>query len=144
VGDGATCLLSGFHPAFDKELVLAGPRPRAWLIFAVVALALFMSTLDGTIVVIAIPTMLRELDTNLAWLAWTLTGYTLAQTIIMPVSGKLSDELGRKRLFLVAAVLFTVGSIASGLAPNVYVLILFRVVQGILVAASFCRWRPGS
>src|SRR5581483_5092994 len=102
----------------QKEQGVAIPLQRAWIIFGVVALALFMSTLDATIVVIAIPAMLRELDTNLAWLAWVLTGYTLAQTIIMPVSGKLSDEWGRKRLFLMAAALFTVGSAASGLAPN--------------------------
>src|SRR5207245_2692617 len=68
---------------------------------------------------------------------WSLTAYALTQTIIMPVAGKLSDEWGRKPLFLGSVVLFTLSSMACGLAPNVYFLIFFRVLQAIGGGAFF-------
>lgn len=102
-----------------------------FVVFAVVGMALLMSSVDATIVAVALPTMLRELNTNLVWIGWTLTGYILVSTIVMPMAGKLSDDLGRKRLFLVAVVIFTASSMAAGLAPNVYVLIICRVFQGL-------------
>ncbi len=106
------------------------PKRKAYLIFGIVSLALLMSSIDGTVVSVSLPTMVEELQTNLAWVAWTLTGYLLSQTIIMPVAGKLSDEFGRKRVFLAAVSLFTLSSLAAGLAPNIYLLIIFRVLQG--------------
>ena len=74
---------------------------------------------------------MSTLKTNLALVGWTLTGYQFAQSIIMPIAGKLSDEWGRKKLFLGAVALFTISSMAAGLAPNIYVLVAFRVLQGI-------------
>jgi MFS family permease len=71
---------------------------RAYLAFAVVAPALAMSSIDGTIVAVGLPTILDELDTTLPVLAWTLTGYTLAQTIVMPLAGKLSNDWGNKEV----------------------------------------------
>jgi EmrB/QacA subfamily drug resistance transporter len=107
------------------------PSRQAYLVFAVVGLALLMASIDSTIVAVGLPTLLTDLKTNLALVGWTLTGYQFAQSIVMPIAGKLSDEWGRKRLFLGAVGLFTVSSIAAGLAPNIYVLILFRILQGI-------------
>jgi len=106
-------------------------KKRSRLTFAIVGLALLMSSLDATIVSVALPTLLVDLRTNLALMGWTLTGYQFSQGIIMPIAGKLSDELGRKRVFLAAVVLFTISSAAAGLAPNIYFLIIFRVIQGI-------------
>jgi EmrB/QacA subfamily drug resistance transporter len=106
-------------------------NPRAYLIFAVVAPALAMSSIDGTIVAVGLPTILDELDTTLPVLAWTLTGYTLAQTIVMPLAGKLSNDWGNKEVFLGAVGLFTIGSVGAGVAPDVYVHIGFRIVQAI-------------
>ena len=103
----------------------------AYLVFAIVGTALLMSSIDSTVVAVGLSTMMVELDTNLAWIGWILTGYQLSQTIVMPIAGKLSDELGRKRVFLGAVIIFTVTSIATALAPNVYWLILFRVLQGL-------------
>ncbi len=108
-----------------------GPSSRAYAIFAVTALALLMSSLDTTIVAVAVPTLLVDLKTNLALIGWTLTGYQLTSTIIMPLAGKLSDDWGRKRLFLGAVVLFTLSSMAAGLSPNIYFLIVFRVLQAV-------------
>jgi EmrB/QacA subfamily drug resistance transporter len=118
-------------------LSASGTRPQRgtlahpYVVFAVTALALLMGSVDGTIVNVGLRTMEAELNTNIALLGWTLTGYTLTQTIIMPLAGKLSDEWGRKRLFLGAVAVFTISSAAAGLAPNVYFLIVFRVLQAI-------------
>lgn len=115
----------------DNQSAAESPGKREFVIFAVVALGLLMSSLDSTIVSVALPAMLRELNTNLAWIGWTLTGYQLALTIIMPMAGKLSDDWGRKRLFLCAVALFTLSSIGAGMSSNIYLLIVFRVLQAI-------------
>ena len=73
--------------------------------------------------------MLREMHTSLALVSWSLTGYMLTQTIALPLAGKLADRWGRKRVFLAAVVLFSLGSAGCGLSPNIYFLIAFRVVQ---------------
>lgn len=107
------------------------PHPRAWLIFAVVAPALLMASIDGTIISVGLPVLTRELHTTNAWAAWGIGGSMLAQTITMPIAGKLSDEWGRKRLFLVSVAIYTAAAIGSVFAPTIYVLILFRVLQGV-------------
>ncbi len=104
---------------------------RSYLIFAIVAAGLLMASIDGTIVAVALPAMLRELDVGLALLSWTITSYQLTQTISLPLAGKLADKWGRKRVFLMAVLIFTLGSVGAGLSPNIYALIVFRVLQGM-------------
>jgi multidrug resistance protein len=104
---------------------------RAIAIFAVVSVALLMSSIDSTIVAVALPTMMKGLDTNLVWVSWVITGYSLTQTVMMPMAGKLSDDWGRKNLFLGCVVLFTGSSLLCAVAPNVYLLIVFRVMQAV-------------
>ena len=104
---------------------------RAYAVFALVGVALFMSTMSSTIVAVGLPTLEEELDTTVAWVGWIVTVYMLVQTIVMPVAGKLGDELGRRQIFLWALALFSLSSFAVGLAPNIYVLIAFRGIQAI-------------
>jgi EmrB/QacA subfamily drug resistance transporter len=104
---------------------------RAYLIFAIVGLALLMASVDSTIVAVSMPEILDDFKTTLAMVGWTATGYQFAQSIIMPIIGKLSDEWGRKRIFLLAVFIFTATSVAAGFAPNIYWLIIFRILQGI-------------
>lgn len=106
-------------------------RKQAYLTFGIVGLALLMASIDSTIVAVGLPTMLTDLRSNLALIGWTMTGFQFSQSIVMPIVGKLSDELGRKRIFLLAVLLFTASSVACGVAPNVFLLIIFRVIQGI-------------
>lgn len=110
------------------------PR-RAYVTFGLTALTLLMSAIDGFIVAVGFPTIRTDLGANLALVGWVFTGFQLATIIVLPLAGKLSDELGRKRLFLAAVALFTVSSLVCGIAPNVYVLIVGRVVQGIAAGA---------
>jgi len=90
-----------------------------------------MFSIDSTVVSVALPSMKEDLQTSLVWLGWTLTGYMLTFTAVMPLAGKLSESFGRMRLFLVCVLLFTLGSLLCGLAPNIYLLIACRVVQAL-------------
>ncbi len=90
-----------------------------------------MSSVDGTIVATALPTLHRGLHAPINWASWTITGYQLGLVVAMPVAGRVSDQLGRKRVFVAAAVLFTAASLACGLAPDVWMLIGLRVVQAL-------------
>jgi EmrB/QacA subfamily drug resistance transporter len=99
------------------------------LIFAIVSIALFMSSLDGTIVATGLPTLHRDLHAGLNWTSWTMTGYQLGLVVAMPIAGRVADSLGRKRVFLWAAVLFTTSSLLCGLATGIGMLIALRVLQ---------------
>lgn len=106
-----------------------GPSGRRWVIFAIASIALFMSSLDGTIVATGLPTLRRELHAGINWTSWTMTAYQLGLVVGMPIAGRVADNLGRKRVFLGAAVLFTTSSLLCGLASNIDVLIGLRVLQ---------------
>jgi EmrB/QacA subfamily drug resistance transporter len=108
----------------------AVPR-QSYVIFAVVAIALFVVSVDTAMIVIGMPVMTDDLDTTLGWAGWTITGYQLSQTVMMPIAGKLSDTFGRKRLFLTAVVFYIGCSIAATTAPSIYVLVVSRTVQGL-------------
>lgn len=123
--------LASGSPALADDLNVPSVGPRQIGIFVVVSLALLMSSIDSTIVAVGLPNMMAGLHTNLVWIGWVITGYSLMQTIIMPMAGKLSDDFGRKNLFLGCVVLFTGSSMLCALAPNVYLLIFFRVLQAI-------------
>lgn len=90
-----------------------------------------MVSIDMTIAAVALPTILVELDTPLALASWALIANQLTQTIVLPFAGKLGDRWGRKRLLLWSVVIFGIGSIGAGFAPDIYVLIFFRVVQAV-------------
>ena len=96
-----------------------------------------MMSIDQTIAAVALPTIIVELDTPLALASWALIANQLTQTVVLPFAGKLGDRWGRKRLLMWAVVLFGLGSIGAGLSPDIYVLILFRVVQAIGAAMFF-------
>lgn len=105
--------------------------PRRHLVFAVVAMALFMSSMDQTIVATALNAIQTDLNAELTWSGWTITIYSLGQIIAMPLAGKLGDHFGRKKVFLVAVVVFTTASLLCGLAGNIYVLVALRAVQAL-------------
>lgn len=120
----------GGTPAADIPMG-PDPLPRRHVVFAVVALGLFMASVDQTIVATALNAIQTDLDAELTWSGWTITVYSLGQIIAMPLAGKLGDHFGRKRVFLVAVVVFTVASLACGFANNIYVLVALRAVQAL-------------
>jgi EmrB/QacA subfamily drug resistance transporter len=104
---------------------------RGHAFFLLSAAAVLMSSIDNTIVAVAIPELEKSLGAPLSWISWTLTGYQLVQVVMLPVAGKLSDSLGRTRLFVVCVAIFTISSLLCGMAPNVGLLIVFRALQAI-------------
>jgi EmrB/QacA subfamily drug resistance transporter len=109
----------------------ASQRERPFVLFGLISLALLVSSMQGSTVSVALPDMIDDLSAPLRWVGWVVTVFTLAQAVSMPITGKLSDELGRRRVFVGGLTLFGVASIASGLAPNIFVLIVARAVQGL-------------
>ena len=115
---------------------------RRYFIFVIAGVALLMYSIDGTVVAVAFPNLIRDLNTNVLWAAWTISIFFIAVTMAMPLAGNLSDSFGRKKVFLISLSLFTASSLACGLAPNIYALIAFRFLQGI-GGASFLPTASG-
>lgn len=109
----------------------ATPSPRRLLVMVVVSIALLMASIDHTIVATALPDLQRDLDAPLNWSSWTITVYALAQVVAMPVAGRLSDQYGRRTVFLSAVAIFTAASLACGLANDIVLLVVLRAIQAL-------------
>ncbi|MCL2393501.1 MAG: MFS transporter [Acidimicrobiaceae bacterium] len=99
------------------------------VLFGVVAIALFMSSVDTTIVATALPAMHRSLHASINWVGWSITIYSLGMIVALPIAGRVSDQLGRRKVFFGGVALFTAASLACGLANSIYLLIVFRAIQ---------------
>ncbi len=126
-GEGDADRVSDRRGASDPGGVTAGQAA----VFAVVAVALLMSTLDMTIVATALESLQRGLDTSVAWAGWTITAYSLGMVLMLPLSGKLTERLGSRRVFLGSIMVFTASSLLCGLATDIYLLIVLRFVQAL-------------
>jgi EmrB/QacA subfamily drug resistance transporter len=100
-------------------------------IAGVVVLGAIMSILDITVVSVALPTFQTEFDATYAQVAWTMTGYTLALATVIPLSGWAADRFGTKRLYMLALLLFTLGSALCATADSIQQLVGYRVLQGL-------------
>ncbi|CAK7219769.1 hypothetical protein SBRCBS47491_003963 [Sporothrix bragantina] len=111
------------------------PKPlsavRRRLIMLSLCLALFLSALDITIVATALPTLARHLNASAAAYAWIGSGYTLANTSSIAVWARLSDIFGRRPVILASTLVFLIGSVLSGVASSVGMLIAGRIIQGM-------------
>jgi EmrB/QacA subfamily drug resistance transporter len=96
-----------------------------------VALATFMTYLDNNIVNVALPAIQRDLHLTTAGLEWVVSGYILVFAGLLLAGGRLADAFGRRRLFLIGLAVFTLASLAAGLAGSAEVLIAARAVQGL-------------
>ncbi len=105
-------------------------KSKKVLVMAGVMSAMLLAALDQTIVATAMPKIVQELS-GLAHLSWVFTAYLLASTVVVPLSGKLSDIYGRKIFYIVSIIIFLIGSILSGLSQNMTQLIIFRAIQGL-------------
>lgn len=104
---------------------------RRPMLVAAVYLGTFIAVLDVSIVNVALPTLQRALDTDLAGLQWVVDSYTLCLSAFMLSAGAISDRYGRKRSWMIGVGVFTLGSAICAAAPNLAVLLTGRVVQGI-------------
>jgi EmrB/QacA subfamily drug resistance transporter len=114
----------------------SAPEPErldraTFVVAGVVLLGAVMSILDTTVVNVAIDHLAVAFHATLTTIQWVITGYTLALAAVIPLSGWAADRFGTKRIYMTSLVLFTLGSIASGLAWSAESMIVFRVLQGI-------------
>jgi len=106
----------------------AGRRPR--LILLICCFSLFMAQLDATVVNVGLPAIGRDLHAGIADLQWVVDAYVLALASLVMSSGAAGDRVGRRRVFRVGLLTFTLASLACSLAPSFGVLIAFRLLQG--------------
>jgi EmrB/QacA subfamily drug resistance transporter len=102
-----------------------------WLVAIVFVFGLFMNLLDVTIVNVALPTFAHDFGASTTTIQWVVTGYLLSLAVFIPVSGWAGDRFGTKRIFMIALLLFVLGSLLCGFARSIEVLIAFRVLQGV-------------
>ncbi len=147
--DDATRLPIGLDAgAAHASLTLASAQGR-WLL-AVAVLGSGMAFLDTTVVNVALPSIGRELHASTNELQWVLNGYLLTLASLILLGGSLGDRFGRRRVFVIGAVMFASASLLCALAPTIAALIAARLLQGIggalltpgslaMIEASFCR-----
>jgi EmrB/QacA subfamily drug resistance transporter len=104
--------------------------------FAIVAIALFMVSLDNLVVTMALPVIRRDLGASLSDLEWTVNAYTLTFAALLLMGAALGDRFGRRRMFTIGVAIFTLGSAAAALAPTSGMLIAARALQGLGGAIS--------
>ncbi len=110
---------------------------RTWVVLVAVAIAIFLGTVDGSIVNIALPTLTDEFDTSFGVVQWVVLSYLLVQATLVLSLGRLGDMIGKKWIFTSGFAVFTVGSVLAGLSRTVSFLIAARVVQAVGAAMVF-------
>lgn len=108
-----------------------GMTKESKLIVFVAVLASLLEIIDSSIVNVALPTMMGNLGATLEDISMVITGYAIANAIILPVSAWLGERFGRRKYYLSCIILFTATSVLCGLAPNLETLIVFRIMQGL-------------
>src|SRR5579884_54365 len=116
--------------AVGAPATVAAPDVNPWIIAISVMLSTFMEVLDTTVVNVSLPHIAGNLSASTNEATWVLTSYLVANAIILPITGWLANQLGRKRLLMISVSGFTAASFLCGLAPTLPLLIVFRVIQG--------------
>jgi DHA2 family multidrug resistance protein len=102
-----------------------------WTVALVVTMATFMEVLDTAIANVSLPHIAGNLSVSIDESTWVLTSYLVSNAVVLPISGWLATRIGRKRFYITCVLLFTISSFLCGLAPNLGLLVFFRVLQGI-------------
>jgi EmrB/QacA subfamily drug resistance transporter len=119
-------MTSEFIPSIEPQ-----DYSRKWHAMAAVGTGVFLATVDGSIINVSLPTLVRELHTEFAVVQWVVLAYLLTITSIMAGIGRLADMVGKKTIYMAGFIIFTLGSVLCGLSPSVNWLIGFRVLQAI-------------
>src|SRR6202161_2293006 len=106
------------------------PQINPWIIAVTVTLATFMEVLDSSIANVALPHIAGTLGASTEESTWVITSYLVSSAIVLPMSGWLSNLIGRKRFYMTCVAIFTISSFLCALAPSLPLLILCRILQG--------------
>jgi EmrB/QacA subfamily drug resistance transporter len=119
------------------EKTRGGFTSEQWLILITLMLASFLGRLDGTIVNLALPKIIKDFGITVSQGSWISTAYIIANAIFVPVFGKLGDMIGRKPLYVFGIVGFTITSMLAGLSFNLTSMLIFRILQAITVSIDY-------
>jgi len=122
---------AGFVAPASLRLVADAQRQHYNVTLAILTIAGTAYALQQTMVIPALPTLQRELNTTTTWVTWVLTILLLVASVSTPIFGKLGDQYGKGRLLVISLVLFFIGCVGAAAAWNIWVLIFFRAVQGL-------------
>jgi len=122
--------MSAAAETLNPTQAAARPEINPWIIALAVTLATFMEVLDTSIANVALPHIAGSLSAGQDESTWVLTSYLVSNAIVLPLSGWLSSIVGRKNFYMGCVALFTISSFLCGLAPNLAILIICRVLQG--------------
>jgi DHA2 family multidrug resistance protein len=122
--------MNGHQNERTPERSMAGGR-NPWLIAVVVSIATFMQVLDTSIANVALRHIAGSLAAGVDESTWVITSYLIASAVVLPISGWLANVIGRKRFYMLCVAIFTIFSLLCGMAPNLQMLIVFRVLQGL-------------
>jgi len=125
----AKALESAINACVERKM--RSSNNTKWLVLATMCFAVFMINLDGNVVNLAMPTIIRQFSATLPQMEWISNAYLLTFAVFLITLGRLGDQVGRKKMFLAGLAGFTLGSALCGSAQNVGQLIAFRVIQGI-------------
>ena len=101
-----------------------------WIALSVTTIGSLMVAIDSTIVILALPNMLQDLRSDLVRMTWVIVGYLMVSTVLQLTFGRMADMFGRVKLYNLGFIVFTLGSVLCGVAPNDTLLIISRVIQG--------------
>ncbi len=118
------------HGGWSPSRSAAGDR-NPWLVAVIVSIATFMVVLDTSIANVSLRYIAGSLGASIDESTWVVTTYLIANAVVLPVSGWLSNVIGRKRFYMLCVALFTASSLLCGLAPSLNALIFFRILQGL-------------
>ncbi len=102
-----------------------------WFALSATSLGALMSVMSGSMLLIALPTIVRDLSTSMELVIWVIMSYMLVITVLVPAIGRVADMIGRKRLYLGGFALFTLTSLLAGMAQTGAQLLAVRVVQSV-------------
>ena len=113
----------------NEEIIMEKAKNiKKWTIFIIIISATFMSTLDGSIVNVALPNMAKALGVTTSQIQYVVTSYLIVISGVILIFGRLGDMFGKTKMFKVGLILFTLGSLLCGITRSFSVLILARVV----------------
>jgi len=118
-------------PRMDAELAPSRDARYKWFALSATSLGALMSVMSGSMLLIALPDIVRDLATSMELVVWVIMSYMLVITVLVPAIGRVADMVGRKRLYLGGFVLFTATSLIAGLARTGAQLLVVRVVQSV-------------
>src|SRR6202142_1722332 len=104
---------------------------RRYLVLAICCMSLFIVGLDVTIVNVALPTIQESFHAQLSDLQWIMDAYTLVLASFLMLAGSTADRLGRRRIFRIGLVVFSLGSLLCSIAPSLELLVVFRMLQAL-------------